>query len=81
MLRSMSTVESLYAGEDDSRREKQLWDFDVFVQHYNAFADSRDGWYYENNSATHSLELAYQGSSCETLAQYAEVRFGVEQRM
>lgn len=76
----MSTVESLYAGETGSDHQKEVWDFDAFVQHYNTFAKKKGGWVYENDESPHALELAYRGSRCETLAQYAEVRFGVEQR-
>lgn len=60
--------------------EQEDWDYGSFVEKYNAIADRKGGWHYEENRATNNLEITFRGGSCKTLSEFAEVRFDLEQR-
>jgi len=74
----MTSLEATSTLEGDMEHED--WDFDSFVEKYNAIADRKGGWHYEENGSTKRLEANYRGSSCKTLDEFVEVRFDLEQR-
>ncbi len=62
--------------------QKEPWNFDVFVEAYNARAMELGGWQYEENPRTRTLEARYTASEyVTTVRDYAAVVFDVEQRM
>ncbi|MFH0769791.1 MAG: hypothetical protein V1926_00255 [Candidatus Peregrinibacteria bacterium] len=61
--------------------EREEWDFNKFTQYYNEIGKRQGGWSFEDkNGAAETLRSYYMSGGTKTLRQFAEARFGVDQR-
>ena len=71
--------------QDDAAPEREAWDYDVFVRHYNAFAHARGGWEYDfptSGPSPEKLRGWYEPASIhDDLRDFALTRYQLDQEV
>ncbi|HET7699733.1 MAG TPA: hypothetical protein VFM06_02565 [Candidatus Limnocylindria bacterium] len=67
----------------DGGAEREAWDYDVFVRHYDEIASELGGWMFDREGPSpEKLREWYETAPIwETLRDFARTRFQLDQQM
>ena len=70
--------------QDDAGPEREAWDYEIFVRHYNERAHERGGWEYDfprSGPSPEKLRGYYESPIWDSLRDFALTRYELDQEV